>query len=225
MDNDVNFTDCNYYLNQIKHFNPDPYYVNHFLQGFIQSVVDVYDGIFEEACRDFGLFDLGKPTKTKFEKNAKKKNDKSALEFFTWFEKNYKNEHDAPYPKFIDKVISVIKKDGELPKLIIKMLAKDRYKDDVVQEIKVGTGNEKISLEELQVEIARRAPIFLQIINQKRKENSEPKVSEKQIVASTFLELSNLESVEIPYACETYLPVLQRIVTESKEEIKRLSRG
>jgi hypothetical protein len=225
MDIDVKFTECNYNLNQIRRFNPDPYYVNHFLQEFLQDVMDVYDGIFEEACRDFGIFVLGKPTKTKFEKKAKEKNDKSAIEFFTWFEENYKNEHDSPYPKFMDKVISCFKKDRELPNITIKILAKDRYKDDVVQEIKIGIGNEKISLEELQIEVARQTPIFLQIINQKRTENSEPKVSEKQIVASTFLELGNFENIEIPYACEIYFPVLKRIVAESKEKIKKLSRS
>jgi len=225
MDIDLKFTECNYNLNQIKHFNPDSFYVNHFVQEFLQDVMDVYDGIFEEACRDFGIFVLGKPTKTKFEKKAKEKNDKSAIEFFTWFEENYKNEHNSPYPKFIDKMVSVFKKSGELPKFTIKMLAKDRYKDDFVQEIKVRRNNKKISLEELQVEITRQTPIFLQIINQKRTENSEPKVSEKQIVASTFLEMSNYEDIEIPYACEIYFPVLKRIVAESKGKIKKLSKS
>jgi len=58
--------DCDYNLKQINHFNPDPHYVNYFLEAYIQSVIDVYDGIFDEANRDFGLFISGKCTKEKF---------------------------------------------------------------------------------------------------------------------------------------------------------------
>jgi len=47
--------DCEYNLKQINHFNPDPFYVNHFFKAYLQSVIDVYDEILEEADRDFGL--------------------------------------------------------------------------------------------------------------------------------------------------------------------------
>ena len=77
--------DCEYNLKQINHFNPDPYYVNYFFEAYLQSVIDVYDKILEEANRDFGLFISGKSTKEKFEKKAKEKNDQKALKFLTWF--------------------------------------------------------------------------------------------------------------------------------------------
>jgi hypothetical protein len=107
----------------------------------------------------------------------------------------------------------------------MKIQANQRYKDDVFQSIQVGLTKGKIrSKKELQIEIRRQMPVFLEIINQKRKKKNEPKVSEKQVVASTFLEMKNHEDIEIPYACEVYLPVLKRFLDESRKEIKRLTR-
>jgi hypothetical protein len=57
------FRDCKYFLEQINHFNPDPYYVDYFFRLYLQSISDIYDEIFEEANRDFGLFISGKCTK------------------------------------------------------------------------------------------------------------------------------------------------------------------
>ena len=49
--------DCNGFLNQIKKYDPDPYYVRYFLDEFIKTVNHIYDEIFEEANRNFGLYD------------------------------------------------------------------------------------------------------------------------------------------------------------------------
>ncbi len=217
--------DCEYNLKQINHFNPDPYYVNYFFEAYIQSLIDVYDKILEEANRDFGLFISGKPTKEKFKKKAKEKNDQKALRYLTWFEKNYQNEHKSSYPNFIKETINFFKKYNFLPKITIKIRASPRYQNDVFQLIQVGLTNRKIrSKEELQIEIKRQTPTFLEIINQKRKKENEAKVSEKQVIASTFLEMKNYEDIEISHACEIYLPVLKRFVDESRNEIKRLTR-
>ncbi len=66
-------------------------------------------------------------------------------------------------------------------------------------------------------------PVFLETINQKRKNKNEPKVSENEIMASAFLGMKNLEDMEIPHACEIYLPVMKRFLDESRNEIKRLT--
>ena len=217
--------ECSYNLKQINHFNPDPYYVNYFLEAYIQSVINVYDGIFEEANRDFGLFISGKYTKEKFEKKAKEKNDQLALNFLSWFEENYENQHDSSYPNFIKKITCFFKENNHLPKINIKLVANQRYKDDVFQLIQVVLINEKIrSKEELKIEIKRQTPVFLEIINQKRKMKNEPKVSDNQIIASSFLEMKNHEDTEISYACEVYLPVMKRFLFETRNEIKRLTR-
>ncbi len=216
--------DCEYNLKQINHFNPDPYYVSYFFKAYLQSVVDIYDGIFEEANRDFGLFVSGKCTKEKYEEKATEKNDQQALRFLSWFNGNYENEHNSSYPSFIKKISCFYKENNHLPEITIKILANQRYKDDVFQSIQVGLTKGKIrSKQELQIEIKRGMPIFLEKINQKRKNNNEPKVAENQIVASAFLEIKNHE-VEISHACEIYLPVMKRFLDESRNEIKRLTR-
>jgi len=216
--------DCEYNLKQINHFNPDPFYVNHFFKEYLQSVMHVYDEILEEANRDFGLFISGKCTKEKFERKAIKKNDQQALRFLSWFIENYENEHNSSYPSFIKKIIYFFKEYKHLPKISIKILANPRYKDDVFQTIQVELTKGKIrSKEELQVEIKRQKPVFLEIINQKRKKKNEPKVSENQIIASAYLEMKNHE-FEISHACEIYIQVMKRFLDESRNEIKRLTR-
>jgi len=216
--------DCKYYLEQIYYFNPDPFYVNYFFEEYIESVIKIYDGIFEEASRDFGLFVSGKCTKEKFEKKAVEKNDQLALNFVSWFKENYKNQHDRSYSNFIKKITYFFKENKHLPKINIKIVANQRYKDDVFQLIQVGLTNGKIrSTEELKIEIKRQTPVFLEIINQKRKNKNEPKVHEKQVIATTFLEMENYEDIEISQACETYLPVMKRFLDESRNEIKVLT--
>ncbi len=182
--------DCENNLKQINHFDPDPYYVSYFFKAYLRCVIDVYDEILEEANRDFGLFISGKCTKEKFERKAMEKNDQKALRFLAWFNENYENEHNSSYPSFIKKIICFFREFNHLPKITIKILANQRYKDDAVQSIQVGLTKGKIrSKEELQIEIKRQIPIFLEKINQKRNIKNEPKVAEKQIIASAFLEI------------------------------------
>ena len=225
MDIEEKIQNCEYNLNQINHFNPDPYYVNHFLKDFIKSVIGVYSGIIEEANRDFGLFTPGKCSFENFEKKAREKNDKSALEFATWFNENYENEHKPPYPSFIKKLISLFLEENTIPKTVVKILAKDRYEDDIFQELSFRSDKGKLRPEELEIEIKRHLPLFLQLLNQKRKSNDEPKASEKNVIASTFSEIEGFDTMEIPYSCSIYLPVLKRIVKDSRYQIKQLSKG
>lgn len=216
--------DCEFNLKQIIHFNPDPYYVNYFFTAYIQSVIDVYDKIFEEANRDFGLFISGKGTKEKFESKAIEKNDQLALKFLSWFTKNYENEHDSSYSRYIEKVNCFFKEFHHLPKINIKIGSEKRFKDDVFHLIQVGLTNGKIrSNEELEIEVVRQMPIFLEIINLKREKKNEPKVGSDQVIASAFLEMNNYEDIEITQACEVYLPVLKRILDESRNKIKVLT--
>jgi len=217
--------DCEYYLKQINHFNPDPHYVSYFFQVYLQSVIDVYDEILNQANRDFGLFISGKCTQEKFERKAIDKNDKLALKFLIWFKENYEKEHASPYTNFIKKTSHFFKENNQLPTIIIKICTNQRYQGDISQSIQVGLADGKIrSKEELQIEIKRQTPTFLEIINQKRKISNEPKVSEDQILASTFLEMNNFEDIEISHACEIYLSVLRRFLDESRNEIKKLTR-
>jgi len=99
-------------------------------------------------------------------------------------------------------------------------------KDDINQEIKVPLSNEKLrSKEELDIEIKRQLPVFLEIINHKRREKNEPKIDNNQIIASTFLDIEDHKNIEIIYASEIYIPVMKRLVEEARMKIKELIRN
>jgi len=215
---------CEIYLKQIKQYEPDPYYVNYFFNEYINSVNDTFNGIFEEGNRDFGLFISKKISQTNFDEKAKMKNDQNAIKFSEWYSLEYNQEHKNPYPNFIKKICQFKNKFKKLPKIKIMIRASDRYKDDIYQQIKVNLSHEKLrSKEELDIEIKRQLPIFLEIINHKRDKNNEPKVGENQVIASTFLDIEEYENIEIVYAAEIYIQVMRRLVEESRKKIKELT--
>ena len=215
---------CEIYLKQIKQYEPDPYYVNYFFNEYINSVNDTFNGIFEEGNRDFGLFISEKISQKNFDEKAKKKNDQNAIKFSEWYSIEYNQEHENPYPNFIKKICQFKNKFEKLPEIKIMIRASDRYKDDIYQQIKVNLSQEKLrSKEELEIEIKRQLPIFLEIINNKRSKNNEPKVGKNQVVASTFLDIEECKDIEIAYAAEIYIPVIRRLVEESRKKIKELT--
>ena len=214
---------CEIFLKQIKQYDPDPFYVNHFFKQYVDLRDKIITGIFEEADKDFGLF-LTKPiTKESFFQKAKLKNDENAIKFSEWFEIKYSEEHKNPYPNFMNEICNFRKKFEKLPDVKIMIRASDRYKDDINQEIQVPLSNKKLrSKEELDIEIKRQLPVFLEIINHKRREKNEPKVDNNQIIASTFLDIENHKDIEIVYASEIYIPVMKRLVAEARKKIKDL---
>ena len=216
--------DCEIYLKQIKQYDPDPYYVNYFFNEYINSVNDIFNGIFEEGNRNFGLFISEKISQKKFNGKAKIKNDQNAMKFSEWYLIRYNQEHENSYPNFIKKICQFKNKFDKLPKIKIMIRASDRYEDDINQQIKVNLSNEKLcSKEELEIEVKRQLPIFLETINRKRSENNEPKVRENQVIASAFLEIEEYKDIEIVYTAEIYIPVIKRLVEESKKKIKELT--
>ena len=215
---------CEIYLKQINQYDPDPYYVNYFFAKFIDSVNDAFDMIFEEANRDFGLFISGKISQKKIYEKAKIKNDQNAIKFSEWYLMKFTEEHENPYPNAIKKICQLKKKSGKLPEIKIMIRASDRYKDDINQQIKVSLSNEKLrSKKELDIEIKRQLPIFLEIINYKRSKKNEPKVEENHAIASGFMDIEEHENIEIAYASEIYIPVMKRLVEESRKKIKELT--
>lgn len=215
---------CEIYLKQIKQYEPDPYYVGYFFNKYIDSVNDTFTGIFEEGNRDFGLFISENISHKKFDAKARKKNDQNAIKFSEWYSIKYDQEHEKPYPNFMKNISQFKNKFEKLPKTKIMIRASNRYKDDIYQQIKVNLSNEKLrSKEELEIEIKRQLPIFLEIINHKRSENNEPKVGKTQVIASTFLDIEENKDVEIVYAAEIYVQVIKRLVEESRNKIKELT--
>ena len=215
---------CERYLKQIKQYEPDPYYVNYFFNKYIDSLNDVITGIFEEGNRDFGLSISEDISQKKFDEKARKKNDQNAIKFSEWYLIKYDQEHENPYPNFMKEICQFKNKFEKLPKTKMMIRASDRYKDDIFQQIQASLSHEKLrSKEELDVEIKRQLPIFLEIINHKRSKNNEPKVRESQVIASTFLEIEGHKDVEIVYAAEIYIQVIKRLVEESRKKIKELT--
>lgn len=215
---------CIFNLNQIKHFEPDPHYTMYFFKKFIQNVIQFYDAILEEANRDFGLFSENCMLK-KIEKKANEKNDKKAIDFLNWVKKEFEKEFENPFPKFVREIINMKLQKRKFPPVKIMLRPKERYKNDLYQEINVKLKDGKIkSKEELNIEVKRVLPIFLEIINNKRKISNEPTVNEDQIVISAFMNTSNSSYIEIAYALEIYIPIMKRFMTESRNKIKNLTK-
>ena len=217
--------ECEILLKQIKQYDPDPFYVNYFFSQYLDSINNIITGIFEEADRDFGLFLSGKITETKFYDKAKLKNDENAIRFSEWFRIKHIEEHKNLYPNFMNDMIDFKNNFGKLPEIKIMIRASNRYKDDINQEITVKLNQKKLcSRDELNIEVKRQLPIFLEIINYKRQANNEPRVEENQVRTSAFLDVENYNAMEIVYAVEIYIPVIKRLVEESRKKIMELSR-
>jgi len=214
---------CEIFSKQIKQYDPDPFYVNYFFSKYINSIENIINGIFEEANTDFGLFISDKITQRKFNDKAKTKQDFHALKFSEWFSNKFEIEHKNPYPNFMNKIRQFKNMNEKLPEIKIMIRAIERYKDDFYQEIKVDLRNKKIiSKEQLEIEVKRQTPIFLEIINKKRNENEEPNVTKKKITSSAFLTLENEQKIEIMYLCQIYTPVIRRLLDESRDKIKEI---
>ena len=217
-------TNCEIYSKQIKQYDPDPFYVNYFFTKYINSINNIINGIFEEANMDFGLFISEKITQRKFNEKANIKKDENALKFSKWFSRKNKKEHENPYPNHMNKIRLFKNENESLPKIKIMIRAIERYKNDVYQEIKIDLKNGKIiSREQLDIEIKRQIPIFLEIINAKRNQNDEAKVTNKKIISSAFVNLEKNNNIEIMYLCQIYTPVIKRLVDESRDKIKELT--
>jgi len=215
---------CGIYSKQIKQYDPDPFYVNYFFNKYINSINNIINGIFEEANIDFGLFIKEKISQKEFHKIANIKKDANALKFSEWFSIKYKKEHENPYPNSMNKICQFKNENESLPKIKIMIRAIERYKNDFNQEIKIDLRNGKIiSKEQLDIEIKRQTPIFLETINAKRKEKDEPKVTNKKIISSAFVNLEKDKDVEIMYLCQIYTPVIKRLIDESRDKIKELT--
>lgn len=216
---------CEISLKQIKQYDPDPFYVGYFFNRYVGLRNNVITGIFEEADRDFGLFLSDEITEKNFYEKAKLKNDKNAIKFSEWFRSKYAEEHDNAYPNFMNDICNFRNKFKKIPDVRIMIRASNRYKDDINQEIKVPLSNEKLrSKDELEIEIKRQLPIFLEVINHKRREKNEPRVEENQVTASAFCDSENYENIEIVHAAEIYIPVMKRLVEASRKKIKELTK-
>ena len=220
MDIEQSIKKCEISLEQIKQYDPDPFYVKHFLKQYITSINSIISGIFEEADRDFGLFVTRQISEKTFYKKAKDKNDINAIKFSEWFSEKYKQSHKNPYPGFMSEMCVF----ENLPKIKIMIRVKNRYKDDINHQIIVRQRQEKLqSKDELKIEIRRQLPVFLQVINHKRDMKNEPGVKHDDVVASAFASTQSHSDIEIVHAAEIYIPVVKRLINESRKRVKELT--
>ena len=106
---------CEISFKRIKQYDPEPFYVEHFFNEYIDSVNDVYSGIFEEANRDFGLFLIGECSQKKFDEKARMKNEQNAIKFSEWYTEKFNQEHEKSYPNFIKKICQFKNKFQRIP--------------------------------------------------------------------------------------------------------------
>ena len=215
---------CRINQKQIHRFDPDPFYVNHFFKEFLNSVGDTLNAILEEADRDFGLFILGEISEKKFSEKVKEKNDHNAKKFFDWYQTKLNQKDKNSYFYAIQEIYNLKRYGKKLPKVITMIRAREIYKDDIYQEIKIKLKNEKLfSKEFVDIELRRQVPMFLERINHKRKKNNEPKVRQNQVIVSTFIKINENKTIEVVYSTEIYLNLLNRFAAESRNKIKELS--
>ena len=215
------FENCKVTIKQMKQYEPDPYYINYFLDIYLNSINNIFSGIFEEAASDFGLVISGKINQQTFEEKNQIKKDEKINEFLDWYKLQHQNIGGKLSSKFI-KEITQLKQAKKILKIKIMIRAKQRLLDDVFQEIKIILKDGKlISKEELRLEILKQSPIFLESINAKRKENREPLIKKNQIIANTFVEIDGRD-FEIIYFSENYLKTATKIVQDSRKKIKEL---
>lgn len=215
---------CKINQKQIDRFNPDPFYVNHFFEEFLNSVNDALNAILEEANRDFGLFILGEISEKKFREKVKEKDDQSARKFFEWYQKRLNQQEQNSHSYAIQEICDMKRRDEKLPKIITMVRAKELYKDDIYQEIKIKLKKGKLfSKESIDIELRRQAPLFVEILNHKRIKNNEPKVRQNQVIVSTFFQINENKTFEVEHSTEMYLKLLNRFVDESRIKIKELS--
>lgn len=221
MDIEEYIKECKDSLRQIENHDPDPYYVKYYLKIFLDSTSKIFDNIFKEANIRFGMF-LDTCNEETFKQKAQKKNDKNSIEFVKWFEREFESIHELSYPYFIKKIRENYEFGKEL-EIKIMLRAKERYEKDVPYIIPIRLSNEKIpSREELLVEIQKHTPMFLDIMNSKRQNNSEPRISPKDVIVSSYM-MYDGRDYEIAYACNTYIPVLEKLVEACREKIKQLT--
>ena len=205
----------------MKQYEPDPYYISYFLKIYSNSINKIFSGIFEEAISDFGLYISEKINQQTFEKQNQTKKDEKFQQFLDW----YKLQQQKIEQKSSSKFIKEITKQNQTKKIIkikIMIRAKQRFLDDIFQEIKINLKNGKLtSKEELRLEILKQTPQFLESINVKRKKNREPRVKQNQVVASTFIEI-NERDFEIVYLAENYFKTITKIIEDSRNKIKEL---
>ncbi len=216
---------CEINLKQLNQFDPDPHYVEYFLDKLIVEINEIKEQILEEINTELGLFVSGKISERKLHEKAKLKKDSNTMKFLEWYIQKQNDIHKNSYPKMMEKIILFKTEFKKLPEIKIMLRASCRYKDDVNHQIKVSLKDNKLrSKEELQIEIRRQTPMFLETINNKRSQKNEPNVKKDQVVATTCVDIEEFKNIEILYTSQIYTSIIKKLADESRDKIKEILR-
>lgn len=223
MDVDESLKDCKASLLNIEKFNPEPFYVNKFFLEFLSSAINVIESVISEADRDFGLFIKGKAGFDKFREKASDKNDQNALEFIRWYESRLEKENQFPNAKFVWSCMTIFENNAMIPSSDIFLKPRDMTTGDICYPLNTKLRDGRIiDKEELRKSIEYNIPLFVQIINEKRKLNSNPRILKNNVCVCALIDFDG-RYFEVIECCKIYLTILDEIIDEAREKIRELT--
>lgn len=226
--------ECRMRARQIRLHNPDPHYTGHHFEQYLRAANAAVDGIFHTAGIDFGLLAcMGKPaTRDSFEYAIRERGRRDALasEFLKWYDAQHSGPwHSAVYTRAVGAARHMIRTHGRAPGVRIMISVSDGYADDPSYEVDTAglTSRGRLrSRDEMSVEVRRRLPAFLDMVNDKRRRRGEPAASAGNVGAFCFAVVRHggkTHAVEMARAADVYVQALQRMISESEVRIRELA--
>lgn len=228
--------ECRMRARQIRLHDPDPYYAGHHFGQYLRAANAAVDGIFHTAGTDFGLLScMGKyAARGSFEAaiRARGGRDAAASEFLGWFDAQDSGPwHSAAYTRVVGAARRMVRTHGRAPEVRVMISISDGYADDPSYEVDTAgltsRGGRLRSRDELSVEVRRRLPAFLDMVNDKRRRSGEPAASAGDVGASCFAVVRHdggrTHTAEMARAADVYVQTLQRMISESEARIRDLA--
>lgn len=227
--------ECLMRARQIRLHDPDPYYAGHHFEQYLRAANAAVDGIFRTAGTDFGLLPcMGKhAARDSFEAaiRARGERDASASEFLEWYDAQDSGPwHSAVYTRAVGAARRMVRIRGRAPGVRVMIGVSDGYADDPSYEVDTAgltsRGGRLRSRDELSVEVRRRLPAFLEMVNDKRRRSGEPGASAGKVVAFCFAVVRHggeTHAVGMARAADVYVQTLQRMISESEARIRVLA--
>lgn len=239
---------CSVYARLLRLHDPDPYYVGHLFSMYLRAADAAINDIFAGADTDFGLFARGRPmTRDSFaahlirrrqlrrQRQGGSGHDALATEFLRWYDGQYDGQwHHPPgsYPHLMRIARDAARTSPRLPDVRITMVATDMYRDDPVYEMDMAgltVGGRLRSRAELDAQVRRRTPVFLEMVNHKRRRYGEPATRAGRVAASASAALCGggargpYATMNIPRAAEVYVSTIKRMRAESALRMREVA--
>ena len=248
---------CAEYVGLLRLHDPDPYYVRYLFSQYLRAADAAINEIFAGADTDFGLFARGRNgssgtvTRDSFAARIRDREkarsgstpDALASEFLRWYDNQYESQwHHPPgsYPHAMRIARDAARPPAHAyrryppPDIRIMMMATDTHPGDPVYELDMtgltAAGGRLKSRQALHERVRRRAPVFLEMVNHKRRRYGEPAAGAADIRASAFAVFREhiggpdapYMTVNIPRATGVYATTISRMRAESALFIRGL---